>query len=558
MKSFNIVLIVVLTASSILLPQTSNIKKYHPLSGTVVLNIEGGATYTLSDFKSSDFNYFGRLSGTYYFPTTQIGVWGIRALAGGGYLSGSGGATASRPELMKFRTPVFFLGGGAEYILHASKTVLPYVYGGASYLYYDPQDTDGNRLERNSIKKYSRHEWMLIGELGIRFLASKTVSVNFGANVNYVPSDNLDDVVAGSDNDIFFTGFAGVSIYFGGTRDSDKDGIDDGDDLCPDTPRGVVVDQFGCPVDNDNDGIADYLDKCPDTPANILVDRFGCPVDSDGDGVPDYLDLCKDTPVGVPVDQRGCPFDDDNDGVPNYRDQCSNTPVGTEVNRWGCPLETQKKKLPEVTSLILSGGVNFEVGKSTLLPAAKNEIDKMIKVMREHPDTKWKIEGHTDNTGSYDLNKKLSYERASSVAQYIIFHGIDRSRLDVSGKGPDYPVADNSTESGRALNRRVTIELITGVEENQDKSFDTRYDFSDERHIGNMIFTDGKLYCFQVSSFRTRSRAETEAARLRSLGEKAFVIEAHLPQLDGIWYRVRIGYFKTLAETRQVKKRVIR
>ncbi|MBT8383108.1 MAG: thrombospondin type 3 repeat-containing protein, partial [Ignavibacteria bacterium] len=211
---------------------------------------------------------------------------------------------------------------------------MPYVYGGAAYLYYDPKDDNGNRLERNISKKYSRHEWSLIGEFGFRFLASENISVNLGANINYVNSDNLDDIIAGTDNDIFFKGFAGLSIYFGGTSDSDEDGIKDDDDLCPGTPQGVMVDQFGCPFDTDSDGVPDYLDKCLNTPAGILVDTDGCPVDSDGDGVPDYLDLCKDTPAGVPIDTRGCPFDEDEDGVPDYRDKCPGTPTGMEVNKF--------------------------------------------------------------------------------------------------------------------------------------------------------------------------------------------------------------------------------
>ncbi|MCW8817202.1 MAG: OmpA family protein, partial [Ignavibacteriaceae bacterium] len=74
----------------------------------------------------------------------------------------------------------------------------------------------------------------------------------------------------------------------------------------------MAVDQNGCPFDSDKDGIADAIDKCPDTPAGIKVDEFGCPVDSDNDGVPDYLDECSDTPKGTMVDQKGCPVSETN------------------------------------------------------------------------------------------------------------------------------------------------------------------------------------------------------------------------------------------------------
>jgi outer membrane protein OmpA-like peptidoglycan-associated protein len=353
------------------------------------------------------------------------------------------------------------------------------------------------------------------------------------------------------------SGFGGISFYFGGTPDSDGDGINDVDDLCPGTPRGLAVDQFGCPVDNDKDGIPDYLDKCPNTPAGIPVDAAGCPFDSDGDGVPDYLDICRDTPEGVPVDKRGCPFDEDKDGIPDYRDKCPQTPSGVEVNEWGCPLETIQKDLPEIKNLVLSGEVNFEVGKSTLLPLAKSELDKLVEVMIKHPESRWKIEGHTDITGSYSLNKRLSYERALSVANYLSLNGISRSRMELNGFGPDKPIADNSTESGRLMNRRVEITFIRDEAPKKSES-ELKYNLGNERHVGNMIFTDGNLYCVQISSFRMRSRAENELQRLRAMGENAFIIEVNLPQLDGTWYRVRIGYFRTLNEARLRREKVVR
>ena len=86
---------------------------------------------------------------------------------------------------------------------------------------------------------------------------------------------------------------AGLTIGFGGSdegfgiRDTDFDGVPDKDDLCPNTPRGVIVDETGCPVDSDGDGVPDGLDACPNTPAGATVDERGCPMDSDNDGVYD-------------------------------------------------------------------------------------------------------------------------------------------------------------------------------------------------------------------------------------------------------------------------------
>ena len=540
------------------LSQSTGIKKYHPLSGRVGFSLEAGPTFTLADFSNSDLSFFGRFTGEYFFPSKQVGVWGLKGHAALGFLEGSGGATVTRPDVESFKTTFFSLGAGGEYMLALSEVVMPYVYAGAAYLYFDPRDLNGVRLLRNQQKKYSKHELSLIGEGGFKFLVSDNVSLNVGFNINYVNVDNLDDVVIGTDNDIFFNAFGGLTIYFGGINDSDGDGVTDDDDLCPNTPKEVIVDQFGCPVDSDKDGVPDYLDLCSNTPVNIPVDIDGCPVDSDQDGIPDYLDLCKDTPEGIQVDKRGCPLDEDGDGVPDYKDKCPGTDAGIEVNWLGCPLEELTKKLPEITSMILSSGVNFEVGKSTLLPGAKTELNKMIAVMKNHPETRWHIIGYTDNTGSYSMNIKLSYERAYSVVNYLVYNGIEESRLDFKGSGPDNPIANNSTESGRAMNRRVEITLAMEDQNNLERQNKSDYNDQIERHLGNMIFTDGNLFCLQVSSYRSRNRAETDAQRFRAMGEKVFVVEANLPNLDGIWYRVRIGYFKTLSEALEKKKEILK
>ncbi|NPV12519.1 MAG: OmpA family protein [Ignavibacteria bacterium] len=281
-------------------------------------------------------------------------------------------------------------------------------------------------------------------------------------------------------------------MYFGGVKDSDKDGVIDKFDLCPNTPFGIKVDDFGCPLktlnDADGDGVEDKFDKCPDTPHGVVVDKFGCPIDSDSDGIPDYLDRCPGTPTGFPVDEKGCPLDSDKDGVldpfdecpdtpadvrvndkgcpidsdgdgvPDYLDKCPDTPENVEVNESGCPRE-QKPEIEE-TSFILQGMTTFEAGKSTLTDKAKTEIKKLAEIMKKYPDSKWRIEGHTDSQGSSEFNKKLSQERADAVKKYLISLGIKAENLIAEGMGENYPIADNKTEEGRQKNRRVVITKI--------------------------------------------------------------------------------------------------
>ena len=327
MRTFTVIFtLALLFYTQNILSQSFDNKVFNPLSNRVALNFEGGATYPRTDFTDDQISYIGQFSLDYFFPNSAMGVFGLRAYGYYGELNGNGtyNNNSTWPTIPEYFTEIASGGAGLTYTLRASDVIFPYVFAGGGYLYFNPKDKDGNKLQRNAAKQYSKNSWSIIGEIGSRFFVSDAVSLNLAVNVDYVPTDNLDDIdnpiTSGSDKDIFFTVRTGISFYFGGISDADNDGVKDEDDLCFDTPPGVKVDEFGCAVDSDKDGVPDYLDKCANTPKNISVDLDGCPLDVDGDGVPDYMDLCNDTPVGVTVDARGCPLDSDDDGVPDYKD----------------------------------------------------------------------------------------------------------------------------------------------------------------------------------------------------------------------------------------------
>ena len=549
-------------------------KIFHPFSGKFALSLDGGISYSRTDFKNNGIDYLTRASLDFYLPSLSFGAFGFKVFGGAGYITGDGSPSSSfnTPNL---RTLIYSFGGGATYNYAVSESFLPYLFGGVSYFYFEPKDKNGNNLVP-AIGSFSPHKMMLTGETGIKVLFSENFGFNLGVGVNYINSDKLDGYELGTDKDIFFHAMGGLSYYFGGVKDTDGDGIRDKFDQCPDTPPMVTVDEFGCPVDSDRDNVPDYADDCPNTPVNIPVDVNGCPVDSDKDGIADYLDLCKDTPAGVPVNDRGCPEDADDDGVPDFKDLCPNTPVGTEVNKWGCPIDEKVYEPIKKTEFILSGGINFEIGKSDLLNVAFPELQKVLKVMNDYPDTKWKIEGHTDNTGKYEKNLELSKERALSVYNYFVSNGIDKSRLLSTGYSSDYPIADNTSETGRALNRRVAIILISDenvknvvetvtpvkpvkeTEKKPDFTETRKYNPAAERNVGKMVFTDGYLYCFQVASFRTKEKAEVESESYKAQGFNTFIVIANLPELDGTWYRVRVGYFNSLEEALKKRSLIIK
>ncbi|MFW5889766.1 MAG: OmpA family protein [Marinilabiliaceae bacterium] len=109
---------------------------------------------------------------------------------------------------------------------------------------------------------------------------------------------------------------------------------------------------------------------------------------------------------------------------------------------------------------IVAENILFATGKATLRSESYQELDRLVKLLKENPSVKIEVAGHTDNTGSASLNKRLSKERALSVKRYLETKGIGSGRIEYEGYGPDEPIAPNNTSEGRAQNRRVEIEVI--------------------------------------------------------------------------------------------------
>jgi outer membrane protein OmpA-like peptidoglycan-associated protein len=246
-------------------------------------------------------------------------------------------------------------------------------------------------------------------------------------------------------------------------KDSDGDGVMDGFDKCPDTRKGLKVDASGCPLDSDGDGVMDGLDQCPDTPRGAKVDARGCSIDSDGDGVADNLDKCPDTPHGTKVDKNGCPAveDSDGDGVPDGQDRCPDTPRGTKVDAQGCVLVAAAPALlPEAKKSLVLEGVTFETNSSHLKPESAATLDRVAESLKANPDVRVEIGGHTDSQGADAHNLQLSRDRANAVRAYLLDKGVSPVQLEAKGYGETKPIADNTTAAGRARNRRVELKRI--------------------------------------------------------------------------------------------------
>ncbi len=104
---------------------------------------------------------------------------------------------------------------------------------------------------------------------------------------------------------------------------------------------------------------------------------------------------------------------------------------------------------------IVTYAITFETGKADLKPESVIEINRVAKLMQEHPELNFEVQGHCDNTGSDKVNDPLSQKRAEAIVEALVKQGIAKDRLTAVGKGSHEPVADNGTAEGRAKNRRV-------------------------------------------------------------------------------------------------------
>lgn len=173
------------------------------------------------------------------------------------------------------------------------------------------------------------------------------------------------------------------------------------------------------------------------------------PSDTDGDGVTDDADQCPDTPAGTMVDASGCP-QPVAEPAPAPAPDCQSPEAGVPVSLEGC----------KAGDKIVLRGVTFEFDRANLTANAKAILDQAADALLSAQGIRVEIAGHTDARGSDAYNAKLSEQRAQSVMTYLGERGIAADRLSAKGYGEAEPVADNGTDEGRELNRRVELKIL--------------------------------------------------------------------------------------------------
>ncbi|MEQ6122517.1 OmpA family protein [Reichenbachiella sp. MALMAid0571] len=265
-----------------------------------------------------------------------------------------------------------------------------------------------------------------------------SVKVPMAVGVRYRLNENMQLVAKIGNHATTSTNYRRLSLGFSfslkGKLDADKDGVYDKDDECP-SDFGPISNN-GCPYpDTDQDGVIDIDDECPLIVGNLK----GCP-DMDNDGIPDHKDKCPEI-FGL-SQHDGCP-DTDGDGIIDSEDPCPN--VMGAVN--GCPQ----------TDFISQ--IHFDFNSSIINSNYYAELNKLVKALIGQEGMKVVLLGYTDNVGEKKTNITLSKRRAENVRAYLINGGLSINQITINAFGEKYSIADNSTEEGRAKNRRVEITI---------------------------------------------------------------------------------------------------
>jgi outer membrane protein OmpA-like peptidoglycan-associated protein len=320
--------------------------------------------------------------------------------------------------------------------------------------------------------------------------------LGLGPMVAYVHVFQPDDEFRPSDANVLLFGAHAVFDFAAHppTRgDRDRDGIFDDVDRCPDTPedKDGFQDSDGCPdLDNDADGIPDTADKCPNTPEDRdgFEDADGCPeLDNDKDGLLDRVDKCPNEPEDPDGwdSLDGCPDpDNDADGILDVNDLCPFEPetMNGYADNDGCPDEEQVRVVGD--KIVLDDRVHFFVNSAVIRKVSYPLLQRLTKLVAEHPEyTHISVEGHADERGPEDFNKKLSEDRARSVLEFMVKSGIARERLSSQGFGASRPLVDKKNEYAWLLNRRVEFTVTRQMRQGGNSTSSTGVNVPSENNV---------------------------------------------------------------------------
>jgi OOP family OmpA-OmpF porin len=214
-------------------------------------------------------------------------------------------------------------------------------------------------------------------------------------------------------------------------------------------------------VDMDEDGVYDRVDNCVNTPKGCVVDRFGCETDADHDGVCDGVDKCPNTPDGMKVDKNGC-----SEGSADLS-RAAEPPSAKPVEHEKAPPPPAEKPVSEMERQLVEGGsirlenVYFETNSASLLPESETTLNEAGRTLEKFANLRLEIQGHTDTRGAASYNLRLSQSRSESVRKYLLDHfSLSAENLFAKGYGETQPETREQNDEELLRNRRVVIKVL--------------------------------------------------------------------------------------------------
>lgn len=302
--------------------------------------------------------------------------------------------------------------------LRRKNSVNFFVTAGGGYAAYAPKVTlqSGQVVDFKDHAAGGRkyvHELVIPVGVGVKFKLSEGVALNLGYTANFVDGDNFDGAnVNYPTKDKFSYGYGGLEFTLGKAGKPNLDWVN---------PLAMMYDELKDPT------LREEVEALKGRVSNVEKSVDDLKKDSDGDGVSDQFDKCPGTPAGTVVDGSGCEI---------------------------------KFPKPDTTMAATPGvysNIQFEFDSSVLRTSAYPTLDKLSADMRSNTTMMFELDGYASSEGSSAHNMRLSKDRANSVKTYLVNSGVDTKRLKVKANGETNPVADNSTEQGRVLNRRVEM-----------------------------------------------------------------------------------------------------
>ncbi len=359
-----------------------------------------GLTFTSSDYKDVGVGLIIRGVAEYYFYETAVHKIGVRGFGGYGISSGSD----NRFDPDGFNTHLYTIAAGGIYSYQFSDAVAPYIFAGLKYLRFNPKDNDGNTLPNNSAEMYDRNTFNVAFEFGLRYRLSDEIFGYSSLTPLNITNDNIDDRASGSAKDLVVSLNFGLLYKFDAPWSGSKYNTVEEEEL----PKGI------------NEELREGKDA-------------------------EAVEIKEEKSDEAVVDKIS-----DDEEMHEKRVEAE-----TEIAR---EAETSKSNIvEELTHKLEFSRVNFDFGKTELDRMEYVELDRLLKIIEKDKNSRWKIIGYTDNVEPVQVHQSLAIQRAYFVMRYFMSKGIDRERFEIIVKGEEDPIGDNSTEEGRAKNRRVEI-----------------------------------------------------------------------------------------------------